>query len=291
MNIIFQINGGIGKCVMATAVCEAIKKQYPDSKLVVVSAYSDVFLNNPYVDRAYNFGDVSYFYEEYIENQKDFKVFAHDPYVETNYLYQNESLIKTWCEMFGVRYDGEQPKIHLTARERRFFEQKFTADRPIMVMQTNGGADPNLKYSWARDLPYQTVVDVVNAFKDDYLIVHMKREDQIAYENTIPVSDVFRGLVVLVSMSQKRLFIDSVGQHIAASLGLPSTVCWVVNSPEVFGYPMHDNIIANPFTHKPELKRAYLQKFNIAGDLIEFPYNSENEVFHSKVIIDSIKKQ
>ncbi len=25
MNIIFQINGGIGKVVMATAVCEAIK--------------------------------------------------------------------------------------------------------------------------------------------------------------------------------------------------------------------------------------------------------------------------
>ena len=28
MNIVFQINGGIGKCIMATAVCEAINKKY-----------------------------------------------------------------------------------------------------------------------------------------------------------------------------------------------------------------------------------------------------------------------
>ena len=33
------------------------------------------------------------------------------------------------------------------------------------------------------------------------------------------------------------------------------------------------------------------QKFNIGGEILEFPYNSENEIFHSKVIIDSIKKQ
>ena len=48
MNIIFQINGGIGKVVMATAVCEAIKKKYPDSKLITISGYSDFFLNNPF---------------------------------------------------------------------------------------------------------------------------------------------------------------------------------------------------------------------------------------------------
>jgi hypothetical protein len=73
MNIIFQINGGIGKCVAATAVCEAIKKKYPNDKLIVVSGYADVFLNNPHVDRAYNYGGMSYFYEEYIED-KDVKI-------------------------------------------------------------------------------------------------------------------------------------------------------------------------------------------------------------------------
>jgi hypothetical protein len=77
----------------------------------------------------------------------------------------------------------------------------------------------------------------------------------------------------------------------AAALNLPSTVCWIVNKPEVFGYGIHDNIIHNPFTKKPELRNSYLQPFNIGGDLLEFPYNSEFEIFDSAKIIESINKQ
>ena len=291
MNIIYQINGGIGKCVMATAVCEAIKKQYPDSRLIVVSGYSDVFLNNPFVDRAFNFGGFSYFYEEFIEGKKDLKIFAHDPYLQTEHIKQDEHLIKTWCEMFGVKYNGEVPKIYLTQREISFFEKKYASDKPLMVIQTNGGGDQNLKYSWARDIPYQTVADVVAEFKEAYTIAHIKREDQLGFEGTFPATDSFRALVVLISLSRKRLFMDSFAQHVAAGLGLASTVCWIANKPEVFGYSLHDNIVSNPFTRKPELRSAYLQKFNIGGDLLEFPYDLESQVFNTEDIILSIKKQ
>jgi hypothetical protein len=290
MNIIFQINGGIGKCVMATAVCEAIKKQYPDCKLIVVSGYADAFLNNPFVDRALTFGSFNYFYEDYVKGQ-EVKVFAHDPYLETEHIQQREHLIKTWCEMFGLTYSGEQPKIYLTDREVNHFKQKYASDKPLLVMQPNGGGDQNLKYSWSRDIPYQNVVDVVDAFKEDYNIVHIKREDQPGYENAWPATDTFRSLVVGISLSSKRFFIDSFAQHVAAGLGLTSTVCWIVNKPQVFGYEIHDNILHNPFTKKPELKNAYLQQFNIGGDLLEFPFNSESEIFNSQDIIDSIKKQ
>ena len=71
---------------------------------------------------------------------------------------------------------------------------------------------------------------------------------------------------------------------------LPSTVCWVANSPTVFGYKIHNNIIANPFTVKPELKNSYFGKFNIAGDLIEFPYEHEDEIFNANEIIKSIEQ-
>jgi hypothetical protein len=290
MNIVFQISGGIGKCVMATAVCEAIKKQYPDSRLITVSGYADVFLNNPFVDRAFSFGGFSYFYEEYIKD-KDFKIFAHDPYFQTEHIKQNEHLIKTWCEMFGIKYNGELPKIHLTEREVSFFKQKYASDKPLLITQPNGGGDSALKYSWARDIPYQNVVDVIEEFKEDYNILHIRREDQLGYENTYPVTDSFRSLVVGISLSTKRLFIDSFAQHVAAGLDLASTVCWIANKPEVFGYKVHDNITHNPFTKKPELRNSYLGEFNIGGELIEFPFNSENEVFNSQDIINSIKKQ
>ena len=289
MNIIFQINGGIGKCVMATAVCEAIKKKYPDSKLIVVSGYADVFLNNPHVYRSYQYGGISYFYSEYIDG-KDYKIFAHDPYVQTEYVEQKEHLIKTWCEMYDVPYNGEQPKIYLTGREVKFFENKFTSDRPILLLQTNGGAQTEHKYSWARDIPSSVAIKVIDHFKLEYNVVHIRRDDQNQFEGTFGVSDSFRALCVLVSMSSKRLLIDSFAQHVAASMSLPSTVCWVANSPKVFGYTMHNNILANPFTTKPELRNSYFGKFNIAGDLLEFPYNHEDEIFDVDKIIKSIEQ-
>jgi hypothetical protein len=290
MNIIFQINGGIGKCIMATAVCEAIHKQYPKANLIVVSGYADVFLNNPNVYRTYNFNGFSYFYDEFVKD-KDVLLFAHDPYLETNHLKQNEHLIKTWCEMFGVEYNGELPKIHLTAREIKFFENRFQSDLPILLLQTNGGSQTEHKYSWARDIPSSVAIKVIDAFRKDYNIIHIKREDQIGYDYTYPVTDTFRALCVLNSLSKKRLFIDSFAQHTAAAMDMPSTVCWVANKPEVFGYSMHDNIVSNPFTVKPELRNSYLQQFNIAGDLLEFPYNNEDEIFNVEQIIESIKNQ
>ena len=51
MNIIFSVDGGLGKSIMATAIVQAIKKKYKKSNLVVVTAYPDVFVNNPFVNR------------------------------------------------------------------------------------------------------------------------------------------------------------------------------------------------------------------------------------------------
>lgn len=290
MNLILQISGGMGKCILSTAVIKAIKKQYPDDDLIVVSAYPDVFLNNPHIHRSYGFNNITYFYNEYIEN-KEFKLFAHDPYLDTAYIRQDEHLIKTWCEMFGIPYDGEKPEIYLNSREIKFYQTKYSSEKPIMVIQTNGGAQTDYKYSWARDIPISTVNKIINKFKDEYTICHIKREDQITYEHTIPILESFRSVCVLLTMSKKRLLIDSFVQHAASALGVPSTVCWIGTNPDVFGYEIHDNIMSNEFTSKPELKNSYLSKFNIIGDFLEFPYINEDDIFDENKIIESITKQ
>lgn len=289
MNIIFSINGGIGKCIIATAVCRAIKKQHSEDQLIVISGYPEVFLNNPNVDRTFTFGNMSYFYQDFIEN-KAFRVFLHDPYVETEFLKQDEHLSKTWCRMFGIEHDGEHPEIFLTERENTFFSNKFISDKPILLLQTNGGAsNQELKYSWARDIPSIVVENVIDEYTEGYNIVHMRRDDQPSYKGTTFVSDNFRALCVLISLSEKRLFMDSFGHHAAAALNKPSTVLWIANTPVVFGHSLHHNVIANPFTKKPELRHAYLQKFDIVGNLLEFPYNNEAEIFNAKQVIDSLK--
>jgi hypothetical protein len=139
--------------------------------------------------------------------------------------------------MFGIEYNGESPSLFLTEREEIFYSNQLQFEKPLMVIQTNGGAENQAnKYSWARDIPQQTAQEVVDYFAKDFSIVHIRREDQLALNNTIPMQADFRNLCVLIKNSQKRLFIDSFAQHVAKALDLNSVVCWIANDPNQFGY-------------------------------------------------------
>jgi len=179
MNVIFQIEGGIGKSIMATAVCEIIKKKYPKSKLIVITAYPDVFLCNPNVDKCFGFNELKYFYRDYVKGQ-EVMTFLHNPYFETSFIKQDKHLLPIWCEMFGLDYNGESPNIYLTDREKVFYANQINSDKPIMVIQTNGGAEnQQQKYSWARDIPNKVAQQVVNYFAKDYNVIHIRRNDQL----------------------------------------------------------------------------------------------------------------
>lgn len=289
MNIIFQIDGGIGKNVAATAVCKAIKTQYPSDKLIVITGYPEVYLCNPHVDKALNFNNLNYFYQDQIEGQK-VKMMLHNPYLETDFIAENGHLIKVWCEMFGIKYNGELPELFINNREQTFFTNQFGSQKPILVIQSNGGGrdQPN-KYSWTRDLPIATAQKVVNAFTQEYHVIHIRREDQLPLQNTTPIQKDTRALAVLISISAKRLLIDSFAQHTAAALNKPSVVCWIGNTPIQFGYDIHTNIIANPPTIRPELRHSVFSRYNISGQPTEFPYNNEAEIFDAHKIIEALR--
>jgi hypothetical protein len=288
MKIIFQIDGGIGKSVMATAVCKAIKAQYPNSELIVITGYPEVFLCNPYIDKVLNHGNLNYFYQDYIEGQ-EVKMMLHNPYLESDFISLKGHLIQVWCEMFGIQYNGELPELYINNREINQYAQQYTSNKPILVLQTNGGAaNQKDKYSWTRDLPIGIAQQVVNHYAPTHNVVHLRREDQLALQNTTPLKGEFRSLATLIAMSDKRLFIDSFAQHTAAAVGKPSVVCWIGNTPTQFGYDMHTNIIAHPPIKKPELRHSLFSKYNISGNPTEFPYNHEGEIFDIQSIITAL---
>lgn len=290
MNIIFNIEGGLGKSIMATAVCEAIKNKYPKDNLIVLTSYPEVFICNPNVDKCFNHNNLNYFFKDYIDGKK-VKMMLHNPYNETNFIKQSEHLIETWCSMFDIPFNNEQPKLYLTDREIKFYSNSFNSDKPIFVLQTNGGgANQEMKYSWARDLPYEVGQKIVGEFSREYNIFHIRRENQFQLQNTTPITTDFRALAVLIKISSKRLLIDSFAQHTAKALGLNSVVTWVANKPTQFGYDNNINIVANPETISPELKGSVFNKYQIDGNLIEFPYNSESEIFNVEEIINAIRE-
>jgi len=78
---------------------------------------------------------------------------------------------------------------------------------------------------------------------------------------------------------------------LATAIGMKSTVCWSTTNPNIFGYKLHDNIKANPFTKQPLLQNSLYQPFNLAQDISSIPYNDLNEIFDTSKIIESINKQ
>jgi ADP-heptose:LPS heptosyltransferase len=288
-NIIFQVDGGLGKSIMATAVLKAIRKQYKKANIIVVTGYPDIFISNPNVNKVLGFDQLSGIYSKEIMN-KDAKVFVSDPYHRSDFITESAHLIKIWCESYGVEYNGEMPELFLLKAEKEYFKPFYRLDKPILVIQPNGGAQNQpLKYSWTRDIPSPVVEQVIEHFKNDYAILHIKREDQISYPNTLQALDAFRSIAVLLSLSQKRLLIDSSAMHIATALNLPSTVAWVGTNPKVFGYEMHKNILANEPTREHNFDHPHYQKNLLFQDISTIPYNSLNEVFDSVKLINSLK--
>ena len=291
MNIIFQIDGGLGKNIMGTAMVKVLRKRYKNAHIVVSTAYPDVFLNNPHINECFATNQMGGAYLKYVKDQ-DCKLFISDPYHNTSFLTEKEHLFRTWCKVYGLNYNNEQPELYLTQPEVDYFKPFYNIEKPIMVIQPNGGPQAQgFNYSWTRDIPEPIINEIIQHYKNDYAIVHIKREDQYKYPDTLHALDGFRSIAILLQLSSKRLLIDSFGQHLAAAMGKKSTVCWVTTKPKVFGYKLHDNIQANAFTKEPQLQNSVYQPFNLAQDISSIPYNDLREVFDINKIIESINKQ
>lgn len=296
-NIIFTVQGGHGKCIMATSVVKSLKKKYPDSNIIVVSAWEYPFYYNKDVHRCYTFGQTPYFYENYIKGKEDRILICNaEPYSSNEYLLQDHHkmhLVNIWRKQYDLDIeDSVLPNITINDREMEITYDRLKPDsRPILYLQTNGGS-PQHQYtnkSWARDIPISTAQELVKVLKKDFRIIHARTQEQPELNGVESVTLPLREQYALIKLSNKRLLIDSYSQHVAAALNLPSTVCWGVTKPEVFGYDMHDNILPSEKEIRSFDKYAFLERFEINGNPQQFPFNTIN-IFNANDIINSIYK-
>ena len=216
----------------------------------------------------------------------------HDPYNETNHILRKEHLTETWCKMFNIPYDGYKPKIYINPREIEIAKDKIKPDsRPIMLLQTHGGSPTGQysKKSWYRDMPIEIAQKLVDYFSKSYRILHIKTPEQLNLRGVEPLLLPHRELYAVFTFSTKRLFIDSFAQHVAAALDLQSTVVWIGNSPKVFGYPEHINVLPNANIINNFSKFTYLQD-DISGQVQAFPFDTVNVLDINK-IIEAVNKQ
>jgi hypothetical protein len=287
---IFHIDGGCGKNIAATAVVKSIKAAYPEHKLIVVCAWPEVFIHNPDIYRVYKFGNIPYFYDDYIKD-KNTKVFRMEPYHTEDLLYRRKSLAEIWCDIFNIPCIDKTPSLFLTEREMVFAQQQLQKDGPILLVQSSGGAEnQGHPYSWSRDLPPAFAQEVVNTVKGNFSkVLHIRRDNQPEIQGTFKVTDSFRNLFCYIALSDKLLCIDSFAQHAAAALKKPATVGWISNSPVVFGHKIHTNIVASgaeSFRHRID---SYLESEDWTGGRFhECPYDNFTKMFDKDQFVESI---
>lgn len=291
--VIFHIDGGVGKHIAATAVARCIKNNHSDRELIVVCAWPSVFVNLDFVYRVYRQGNTPYFYQDYVYNM-DSILYKHEPYFTTNHIHGNTSLIENWCSVYGLEYNGELPEVQFNLRELQFAYNNWNSDKPIMVLQTSGGLfnqENALPYKWTRDMPISVINALVEEFNPYYTIFQVTRPNGYIPNGVIAVNKEYSTmeLLTLLLRSEKRVLIDSMLQHGAAALNLPSTVLWVGTNPNVFGYDIHTNILAN---QKPEFKLpdSYLFNYNFDGVTHECPYKTDDEIFDINEVIETVKR-
>ena len=294
---IFQIQGGLGKHIAATAVAQVIKKAYPDRELVCVVAWPELWANLPFVHRVFPLGNTQYFYEEYIDG-KDSLIFANEPYFTTPHINKTHRLVESWCSLYNLEYQGEQPVLKINTEQkkaiRNFYEPKFEG-KPFLLLHTNGGLFTNERpFCWARDMPFDVASKVANHFKKSHFVM------QITRPNSPKIPDVFvrneqlsnTELCGLVELTDKRLLIDSSLQHAAAAFNMPSTVLWNATSSVIFGHSIHDNIQSKEKPTK-SLPGSYLFDYQFDGNENEFPYEEEDlkDLYNIDQIIASLEAQ
>ena len=298
--LIWHVQGGLGKNVAATALCKSIKEQYKDRKFILVCSWPEVFLNNPYIDKVYNLGNLSHFYEKYIEN-KDVLVFKHEPYDQTGHITKQKHLIENWCDILGIKYNSQTPKLHINYAQKNVIH-KWARQKPLLLLQTTGGplmsppkpdgTPSDSPYSWARDLPIEIAQEIVNMYSSKYHIMHLTRQSGYPLQGVerIDYQITNTELFSLVGASQKLFLIDSVMQHAAAALKKPATVFWVGTSPKVFGYEIHKNIQAKLPKKANQLINSYTFDYQFDNNAHECPYMKLEDMFDLKQVRKELVK-
>lgn len=291
---ILNVNGGAGKNVMATAVVKSYKKAHPDTKIIVLTSWKAIWMYNPNVYRVFQYGNIQNFYTDYIKgvNQENISICALEPYSTNDFILKRKHLIEIWCDLCGVPYHGENPEVFFNQREVEYAINKYGLNNSkIFLIQTNGGGQQETKVSWMRDMPLTLGNQVASYFSKTHRVIQIRRDDQLSLNNVESFIGNLRELMALIRFSHNRLFIDSVSQHLACALNKKSTVLWVRNNPQIFGYSLHDNIVTSVEDEIDVLQDSVLEPYDITGNVYQCPFKEDTVLFDFDEVVSSINKQ
>jgi len=245
-SITVTIQGGLGKVLCASAALRGLRKKYPDKKIIVLSGWSDIFMANPNVDRAYSFNENKYLYEDFV---KDGMLLTQDPYNLDSYRLDKVHLAQAFCEAFNVEYDGNpKPDVYIPEsfvnKALLDFKDLRKKNLPIIVIQPLGASKIDKELNKIIPTGRENVAlfhKLIKEKQDKVLFIVMKTPQQpnIGEGDNVLILKTgvhFLQWAAYISLADAFIGVDSSGHHMAAAFNKPSIVMYGRTDPKNLSY-------------------------------------------------------
>jgi len=241
MDYVIEIQGGIGKHIMATSFIKWLNEKNPKKKITVVSAYPELFEYNPRIWRNLRL-DQPYLFEDYIDGN-DYR--KGEPYALYEYYHEKMHLCEVYPKAYRFNsYNKDfETEIYLTKGEEMDGKMFCQQNQPVITLQTLGGlppgASPNrMKMdSSQRDMPAKLAMKIVMGLvKKGFKVLQIRGPSEAPIPNTLQIQLPFRNLLPIIKNSVGHVGIDSSGMHAAAVFKKPQLIFWGHTHKDNLGY-------------------------------------------------------
>jgi ADP-heptose:LPS heptosyltransferase len=239
-NKAFFINGGAGRVVCSIPALEKFAEENPDNDFIIVcEGGTDFYKGHPLLHaKAYDHWHKNLFEDKL----KDMDLLSPEPYRVWEYYNQLATLSQAYdiaINNKGVR-ELPKPNIKLSKQEKmsalqvvKDVKEKTKKDKAIVFQPFGRGVvndEGNLTDFSGRSFEPDTVINIVKTLSKDYAIIFMGEigiefsKHGVSQPVAIPQNIDLRTWTAIISQADHFLGCDSVGQHLAYSLEIPSTV-------------------------------------------------------------------
>lgn len=296
---LINVEGGLGKNVMLTAILKEFKAQKGYDEIYVISPYHDVFKACSAVTEAFPPMQGTLYQELVLDENCD--VYWKEPYSNQRFIKKQCHLFEAWAEEFGFElyHPGNEYAPLLDKIASEFPAVKNAADRYLeewnhnfCIVQFNGGQSPlgPMKDQNGNPVPYIDTQEAIkrNYFKgeqivkllkdkhgEDCTIVHFALPNEPTIEGTIKIEVPYLTYHLLAAEAKEIICTDSSLQHLSTGQNDHITVIWGETRPEHFGYARNRNVCAkNVLNSQP-----YFKPLGISPSIVRMPEPEEIVIY------------
>ena len=288
---LINVEGGLGKNVMLTAILEEFKEKCGYDEVYVISPYFDVFKACSAVTEAFPPGQGTLYQELVLDEDCD--VYWKEPYSNQKFIKKQCHLFEAWADEFGFRLAAAGTKyIPQLDKVEEVFPAVAQAAKAQMdawnhnfcIVQFNGGQSPlgPMVDQNGNPVPYSDQQEAIkrNYFKgdkivkllkekygDDCTIVHFALPNEPTIAGTVKVQIPYLAYHLIAAEAKAIVCTDSSLQHLATGVNDNITVIWGETRPEYFGYDCNNNVCAQHVLNS----QPYFKPLGVSPSIVRMP--------------------